>query len=231
MIVDHAEYPPPEFGEPDWTHIRVQPNGTRQAAYIKLPVRAACGKDYPVEVLKDRKTPLPSNLIKGLDYLGEFCHMDGWVKGSNPPVQSRPPKAAAGRKCALSFAFSDSSFWRVKNTPGLVDRVLCNKCASFLKGGSMADNYNATGHNATLLRDLAFIAGVTPGWMPVRVVPQTPHHGHVNATQMSGCSAEEANNDKVFGLAGCPSPRLREATGTPCTPQRTQVTISGTKEA
>ena len=67
----------------------------------------------------------------------------------------------------------------------------------------MADHYNDATHHATLLRDLGFIAGVTPGWMPVRVVPQTPHNWHVNASMMAGFSVEEANNDKVFGLAGC----------------------------
>ena len=151
MIVDHTEYPPPEFGDPKWYNLRSQPNKKCRAAYIRLPVVAACGEEYPTET-KDANTPLESNLIPGLDYLGEYCLMGGYARKGNPPVRCRPPEPEAGRKCALSVAISDSSFWKVPNTPGIVDYVLTNKCASFFKGGSMADHYNGATHHATLLR-------------------------------------------------------------------------------
>ncbi len=144
----------------------------------------------------------------GRDGVGGYCVSGGLGdvsrrQDSDPLVRCRPPRREAGRKCALSIAVSDSSWWKVPNTPGMVDYVLCNKCASFFQGGTMADQYNGRVHYPTLLRDFAVVAGLTPSWMPVRIVPQTSHNWHVLASTRATCTVQENNNDKVFGLAGC----------------------------
>jgi hypothetical protein len=148
---------------------------------------------------------LESNLIKGLDYLGEYCELLGYKGGSNggPPVRCSPPRQEAGRKSALTIAISDSTWWRVPNMPGVVDYVMCHKCASFFKGGTMADTHNGRTHYSTLLRDVAVSSGICPPWMPVRVVPQTSRNWHTSASRRGTCTVQENNNEQVFGLAGC----------------------------
>ena len=204
LVLDHNEHLTPEFGEPGWYNLRSQPNKSRRGAFIKLPKVAACGEQYPVDT-GGQHAPLESNLIVGLDYLGEHCRLLGYENPGNggPPVLCSPPRREAGRRSALTIAISDSTWWRVPNTSGVVDYVMCHKCATFFKGGTMADYHNGRTHHSTLLRDVAMSAGLCPSWMPLRVVPQTSRNWHTSPIQKGSSTVQENNNELVFGRAGC----------------------------